>query len=146
MASEFMTEFEPTLQKTAEILKEIDEALGWKTHARQAYQALRAVLHVLRDRLPLHEAIHFGAQLPMLVRGFYYEGWDPEQTPKKMKREEFIEHVRKELPNLSMSENIETVIQSVFFVLGRHLGEGEMEKLSATMPHDIREMIEASGV
>jgi len=36
--------------------------------------ALSAVLHALRDRLTVSEAAQLGAQLPMLVRGFYYEG------------------------------------------------------------------------
>lgn len=53
-----------------------------------AYNALRAVLHALRDRLPPDVAVHLGAQLPMLVRGIYYEGWymagkpTKERTPK----------------------------------------------------------------
>jgi hypothetical protein len=34
-----------------------------------AYKALRAVLLTLRDRLPMEEAVHFGAQLPMMLRG-----------------------------------------------------------------------------
>ena len=58
-----------------------------------AYKALRAVLQTLRDRLPMQEAVHFGAQLPMLLRGLYYEGWKPAQTPIKMSREEFLQAV-----------------------------------------------------
>jgi uncharacterized protein (DUF2267 family) len=40
-----------------------------------AYSALRAVRHAMRDRLTPEQAVHFGAQLPILVRGVYYEGW-----------------------------------------------------------------------
>jgi len=40
---------------------------------RRAYNALRAVLHALRDRLTTEEIAQFGAQLPTFVRGVYYE-------------------------------------------------------------------------
>ena len=40
-----------------------------------AYVALRATLHALRDRLGPENAVHLAAQLPMLLRGLYYEGW-----------------------------------------------------------------------
>jgi hypothetical protein len=38
---------------------------------------LGGMLHVLRDRLTIQEAVQPGAQLPMLIRGLYWEGWDP---------------------------------------------------------------------
>jgi len=36
---------------------------------------LGAVLHALRDRLQIGLAVHLGAQLPLLVRGLYYDQW-----------------------------------------------------------------------
>ena len=38
---------------------------------RSAYRALRSVLHVLRNRLTPEQAVHLGAQLPLLVRGIF---------------------------------------------------------------------------
>jgi uncharacterized protein (DUF2267 family) len=60
--------FDRTLQETNVGLKELMEDLHCDDR-QKAYLALRAVLHALRDRLPVHEAVQLGAQLPLLVRG-----------------------------------------------------------------------------
>jgi uncharacterized protein (DUF2267 family) len=66
--------FDTTVQKTHIWLNEIMDELGWEDNWHRAYLALRTVLHELRDHLTTEEATDLGAQLPMLVRGFYYEG------------------------------------------------------------------------
>src|SRR4051812_19750729 len=84
--------FDTTLQKTNEWLQEIMQELA--TESRQeAYVVLRATLHTLRDRLPLEVTAHLGAQLPMLIRGIYYEAWRPSLEVRKMHRDEFFECV-----------------------------------------------------
>jgi uncharacterized protein (DUF2267 family) len=55
-----------------------------------AYRVLRAWLHELRDRLPPEGAAHFAAQLPELLRGVYYEGWDPAKVPAKYNADEYV--------------------------------------------------------
>jgi uncharacterized protein (DUF2267 family) len=61
-------------------LKDMTTELGGERH--EAYAALRAVLHTLRDRLTVDEAAQLGAQLPLVIRGIYYENWDPSDTPQ----------------------------------------------------------------
>ncbi len=50
-----------------------------------------------RDRLPVDLTAHFGAQLPMLVSGLYYEGWDPSKVPIKMARQEFLDPIQQKI-------------------------------------------------
>jgi uncharacterized protein (DUF2267 family) len=65
--------FDHTLQLTNLWLKDLMTRLG--TGDRHlADLALRTTLHALGDRLAVHEAAHLRAELPMLVRGLYYEG------------------------------------------------------------------------
>jgi uncharacterized protein (DUF2267 family) len=69
--------FSTTVEKTNRILKDIEKAYGWPKELRnQSYAALSAVLHSLRDRLTVDESDQLAAQLPLLVRGMYFDGWD----------------------------------------------------------------------
>jgi hypothetical protein len=66
--------FDETVQLSNLWLNELMAAVGWDDKPR-AYRLLCATLHALRDRLSAHEAVQFGAQPPMLIRGFSYDGW-----------------------------------------------------------------------
>ncbi len=128
--------FDHTLQETNIWLKELMEDLG--PDRQRAYDALRATLHTLRDRLTVEEATDLGAQLPMLVRGIYYEGWNPAKTPEKLRsREEFLSRVNDHLQNVRPM-NAEEAARAVFKVLARHVSAGETRQVQAMLPGDIR--------
>jgi uncharacterized protein (DUF2267 family) len=126
--------FDTTLEKTNQWLREIKASLGWD-QSQRAYLALRSVLHALRDRLPVMEAVHFGAQLPMLVRGFYYEGWTPLGKPVKCDRGEFFECIRNAFrhdPDIDPAH----IVQAVLAVAFSHIDQGEMRKICSVLPQD----------
>ena len=131
--------FAKTVQKTNEWLTELRVDLGWDD-AHKGYLALRAVLHALRDRLTVEEAVEMGAQLPMLVRGFYYEGWRPTGKPlKERTREEFLGHVRDDLPP-GFDGEAEEIARAVFRLLDRRISEGEVEDVKSLLPKGVREL------
>ena len=137
--------FDTTLQKTNEWLDEIMNELAIKDR-HTAYVALRATLHALRDRLPLEEAVHLGAQLPMLVRGFYYEGWRPVREPIKMHREEFLLRVEEQLTGgLALQLDSEVVVCTVFQVLARKISKGEIGQVEQVLPKDLRDLWQVSA-
>jgi uncharacterized protein (DUF2267 family) len=131
--------FETTLQKTNLWVKQISDLLHWDDH-HKAYHGLRAVLHALRDRLPVPEAAHLGAQLPMLVRGIYYEDWKPASTPSRVKTaQEFYDVVKKHFAT-DKNVNPMRLTQAVMKVLDANLSPGEMEKLRGIFPPHLREI------
>src|SRR6266542_5670948 len=116
MSTTGITAFDSTLHTTNVWLNDLLEEMGWQDKQR-AYHALRTVLHALRDRLPVDQAAALGAQLPMLVRGFYYEGWHPHGKPvKERKKEEFLAHVAADFRD-DPSVDPEDVARSVFEVI-----------------------------
>lgn len=129
--------FGHTLQTTHVWLKELAALLGWQDeHA--AYSALRAVLHALRDRLSVPQVAALAAQLPMLVRGFYYEGWTPHGKPlRERKQDEFLAHIRAAFRN-DPELDYEQIAQAAFELLGNHVSAGEIEKIKRTLPRPIR--------
>jgi uncharacterized protein (DUF2267 family) len=131
--------FDTTLQETNLWLKAIME--GLHTDDRHAaYLALRGTLHALRDRLGPENAVHLAAQLPMLVRGLYYEGWRMagSQT-KERSRAEFLEHVRRELPRGS-SIDANLAARAVFAVMWQKLDVGEVGKVIERLPSDLQDL------
>jgi uncharacterized protein (DUF2267 family) len=131
--------FDRTVHKTNNWLKELMEVLGW--HDRhKAYLALRVTLHALRDRLTVEEVAQLAAQLPMLIRGFYYEAWDPTGKPLKVRRkEEFLAYIE---GYFSGDESVdpEQVAHAVFTVLSNRVTEGEIEDVKHVLPAELREL------
>jgi uncharacterized protein (DUF2267 family) len=90
--------------------------------------APRAVLHALRDRLPLDNAVHFAAQLPMFLRGLFYDGWKPSQVPVKMSRDEFLAAVQANIVTDQVIDPLRITL-AVFSVIMSHVGVTEIEKI-----------------
>jgi len=131
--------FDSTLQTTNVWLNDILDRLGWQDKQR-AYHALRAVLHALRDRLPVDQAAALGAQLPMLVRGFYYEGWHPAGTPvKERHREAFLAPIAAAFRE-DFDVRPEEVARAVFQVIAKHVTPGEIKHVKITLPSELRSL------
>ena len=141
MAEQLLSAFESSLDKTNVILKEIESAYGWpKDQRNQSYAALRTVLHLLRDRMPVQESVEFAQQLPVLVRGIYFDGWQPENVPIKLNRDDFLYEVRQGFP-YDVEGGAQRVVQIVLDTLRRHVTQGEWQDVKSTMPKDLRQLI-----
>jgi uncharacterized protein (DUF2267 family) len=132
--------FDNTMQKTQIWLNDLMQDLDWEDRPHKAYLGLRTVLHALRDRLTVEEAVQLGAQLPMLVRGFYYEGWTPKHKPHKERhKEQFLNHVREAFRD-DVTVNPQQLVRAVFRVLQRHTSPGEIDDVKHVMPKALQEL------
>lgn len=132
--------FGTTLEKSAAWVDEIGAELD-SHDPHFAYSALRATLHALRDRLIVEEAVDLGAQLPMLIRGLYYEGWTLSGKPVKRHRAEFLEAIRDRF-GAATQPDAERLARAVFAVLRRHVTAGEIEQVEGMLPKDLRDLWE----
>jgi uncharacterized protein (DUF2267 family) len=129
--------FDATIDKTNQVLRAIEEAYGWPHDRRhQAYAALRAVMHALRDRLTVEESADLAAQLPMLLRGLYFEGWKPSKVPMKMHRDDFLERIRREF-TYDIEGTTEHLVRVVVESLRRFITDGEWEDVTSSFPKDL---------
>lgn len=131
--------FDKALAKTRSWLKDVEEELGY-TNPNEAYRALRAVLHAIRDRLPAQECAEFASQMPVLIAGMYYNGWSPaKKMQKARKEEEFLERVAAGLPP---GADPARVTAGVMSVLQRHISPGELKDVRRNFPEKLRRIWE----
>ena len=117
-------------------LRDVAAELGGEDR-QEAYRALRATLHVLRDRLPVDEAAQLAAQLPDLLRGVYYEGWNPNRASGRCRtREELLDRVVHEGAFHGHTE-ASFAMHAALAVLRRRISAGELEDVAAVLPADI---------
>ena len=128
--------FDSPVQKANFWIKGLMEELQWsdedKTHI-----ALRAVLWALRDRMTIEETAHLAAELPLVIRGMFYESWNPHGKPLKMHREEFLGYIKGQFIN----EIIEPkeIIRAVFRLLKNKISAGEIKDVRNIIPKDLQD-------
>jgi uncharacterized protein (DUF2267 family) len=141
-----MTEDDPSIiersvEKTHIWLKELAQELG-DSDRHYAYRALRAVLHALRDRLPVDVAAKLAAQLPTLIRGIYYEDWDPSRTPLAIHDvDAFLDRVAHE-GHMAGETEASLAVSAVAKIMRRHLTTGEIDEILAVLPDKLKALIE----
>lgn len=125
-----------SVQLTQVWLKELRDN-GDLANLDEALTVLRVVLHQLRDRLTMEEAVDLGAQLPMVIRGIYYEGWRPHKVPTKVhSRQKFIDQTLIKL--LPSTVPTERAVRDVFAILVHHCDPGEISDVIGQMPDELK--------
>ncbi len=134
--------FDHTIRETNELLNSLENKLGWKNRRQQSYDLLRSSLQALRDRLPVHQAVHLGSELPMLVRGFYYEGWDPNSVPLKYNRSQFLDHAQKKFPPVTVTaEEFEELVSKTLTTVLDSVPQEIRQQIKEMLPEEIASLL-----
>src|SRR5215472_1137373 len=118
-----------------------DVATNFETEDRRlAYRVTRSWLHILRDRLPAPVAAHLAAQLPELLRGVFYEGWNPSRVPVKYGRDEYLARFAHQA-QIHVAE-AQDASRRVTAALRKHLSAGAIAEAMTVLPADVRSLFE----
>lgn len=138
MSKQGLEVIDHTVQLTHEWINELAERLEWSNH-RNVFHLLRLTLTGLRDLLGHDEAAQLSAQLPILIRGIYYEGWRPSDTPLKDKQKSaFVDRIDAILSGYPEYRG-EQDIYSVLKLLNAKISEGEIKDIRSALPASIRD-------
>ncbi len=139
MSSKGLEVIDHSVQLTHEWLNELGGMLDWPDR-KQVLQLLRTVLTGIRDHLPHEESAGFAAQLPILVRGMYYQGWRPSATPDADRSKEgFVAKIEKHF-TMDLNFNAEDDIACVMRFLNGKVSPGEISDVRNALPPKIREL------
>ncbi len=119
-------------------LSDINSAFGTRDR-RFAQRTLRTWLHTLRDRLTIDAAVKFGQQLPELLRGIYYDGWEPSKVPMKYHVDQYRQRFAAEafIPLAQVASTAATITD----VVANHMSPGQVDETVAVLPSDLRAIL-----
>jgi uncharacterized protein (DUF2267 family) len=129
-----------SVHKTNEWLSDLAAELGSEDR-KEAWRVLRAYLQTLRDQLTVDEAAQLAAQLPLVIRGAFWEGFDPGRAPAKVRdRDQFLVLLA-ERAQLGSTEEAARAAEAATAVLRPHVTAGEVEDVLAQLPTELREVL-----
>jgi uncharacterized protein (DUF2267 family) len=130
--------FDRTMHTTNVWLNEIAEDLG--PDRNHAWHVLGGVLRCLRDQLPAELAAHLAAQLPLLVRGTFYDAWNPSAADRRAKSDtEFLAKLADRLEG-TRPTNAEQAARAVFAVLSRNVDREQIVKVRNALSEKVRRL------
>lgn len=137
MSAQGLEVIDHTVHLTHEWINELAERLDWFS-ARDTLRLLRTTLHAIRDHLNVDETAQFSAQLPLLIRGMYFEGWVPKKAPVKSRSVvDFVDEIEKSVGDV-IDYRGQRDIRTVFDLLNARISRGEVEDVRSNLPEDIR--------
>ena len=123
-------------------LADLADELGARERV-DAYRVLRAFLHTLRERLTVAEAAALSAQLPVVIRGMFFQDWRPRRVPHVYHdRCDFLRRFADEagIPEADEADVVYAA-EAALRVLRRHVSPGEVDDLLDMLPGDVREQL-----
>jgi uncharacterized protein (DUF2267 family) len=142
--------FDKFAQEGNTFIKNLAERLGHPDEIPGTGIVLRAVMHTLRDRLTISEAMDMLAQLPMFLKGIYADNWTYRERPTEIRTlEEFTEEVKRHQDmygenRFDWQMPTKEIVHIVLSELSQYISDGEIRHILSQLPEDIRHLVEES--
>ena len=131
--------FERTTHEAHEWVNDLAGRTGWHNE-REVLRLMRVVLCKIRDHLPVNEMAQFSAQLPLILRGMFFEGWQPKLTPVHERHAaDFIADIDSKIGDVIEYQGLPD-IKAVFNVINAQISRGEVEDVRACLPQELRDL------
>ena len=127
--------YEHAVQRANVWVADVTAALGSQDR-HYGQRVVRAWLHTLRDRLTIEAAVKFAQQLPELLRGIYYDGWEPHLVPVKYNTAEYVYRFSAEA--FVPSSEVPGIAAAVTRVFADRMSPGQLAETLAELPGNLR--------
>ena len=108
-----------------------------------AFVVLRATMKALRDRIGPGEAFHLAGQLPALLRGYFFEGFDLANVQKVQGASRDVNQFMGEVKNYIDQYDfmdLEKVVPIALNVLLQSIDQGEADQVVNQLPTEIQNL------
>ncbi len=136
--------FEKHATKGNEFLNSVAWRLNDPANKDRAGRVVRCVFRAMRNRLTIEESAQLMAQLPLVIKGLYVDGWIPQKRyPKVKTMDEFVQVVIAEdgtsaLRDFSGIEDAMDATEAVIKTLAEYVSQGELRHMVAILPKDMK--------
>jgi uncharacterized protein (DUF2267 family) len=134
--------FDRAVQRANEWLVDLASDLGKDGDRPYAYRVLRSYLHVVRDRVTPEQAVDFASQLPLLLRGVFYDGWHPAKTPETYRDAATFVGRLVETAQLAGPTEASMTAETTTRMLRRRMSAGQVDELLDALPEAIRRVLQ----
>ncbi|MFT4784740.1 MAG: hypothetical protein ACI9IV_002488 [Paracoccaceae bacterium] len=139
MSAQGLEVIDNSVHVTHEWINGLADTLGWASN-RSTLRILLVTLHRIRDHLMPEEVAQLSAQLPLLIRGMYYEGWMPADCPiRERSTADFIAFFDAQMVGNQDYRGPEDVTCVMTFLNGR-LGTEAIGDIRRSVPPAIRDI------
>ena len=129
-----------------EFLHQLAKEMGSPDDRDRAAQLFRAVVHTLRDIIPIRESLQLLSQLPLFLKGVYVDGWTDRSRERIRHMKDFLQYLRtRQVQSVLQSmddEELERLVPVVFLVLRKYVSLGEMEDIKAVLPKELKHLVD----
>lgn len=148
MSNPQQPEFEKFIHEAHEYFNHLASELGHPNEQKRVVIIWRAVMHTIRDRIHMSEALDLASPLPMILKGMFIEGWKFRDKPlynfdtlDEMKTQVKAHQNRYGEAKFDWSKSTEEIISITLDSLTKYVPAEQLEQIRNQLPKDIKRVV-----